>query len=50
MPQDADELVKGTLYQCAMGHGRTSAKQMIDILSYRFSEKFNKDMEKWKVN
>jgi hypothetical protein len=46
-PEEADHLVKGLLYQSAMGLGRTSAKQLIDILQYRFSEQFSIDQREF---
>ncbi|MFH1064071.1 MAG: hypothetical protein V1729_03255 [Candidatus Woesearchaeota archaeon] len=42
-PTDAVELIKGLIYQCAAGLGRTSAKQLFDILEYRFSDGFGKE-------
>ena len=39
-PEEADHLVKGLIYQSAVGLGRTSAKQLISILDYRFSEDY----------
>ena len=43
-PNDAEELIKGLIYQCANGLGRTSAKQMFDLIEYRFSDKFVKEI------
>ena len=40
MPKDAIHLLTGILYQCAMGLGRTSARQMIDILELLYEQKF----------
>lgn len=40
MPEDMDEFVKGLLYQCAHGLGRTSVFQMIDVLNFRLSPDF----------
>jgi len=42
-PSDVDHLVKGIIYQCANGLGRTSAGQVIEILKYRYSDDFLKD-------
>ncbi|MEK6830264.1 MAG: hypothetical protein AABY15_09175 [Nanoarchaeota archaeon] len=50
IPMDAIPLIEATLYQCARGLGRTSARQVIDILEYYFSPKMKEDMEdikKW---
>jgi hypothetical protein len=48
MPVDAIPLIEATLYQCARGLGRTSARQVIDILEYYFSPKMKEDMEELK--
>ena len=48
LPEDAEHLVKGLIYQSARGLGRTSAKQLLDILEYRYSEEFQKDQERFK--
>ncbi|MCD4759535.1 hypothetical protein K8R33_01455 [archaeon] len=48
LPEDAEYLVKGLIYQSAKGLGRTSAKQILDILAYRYSSKFEEDQEKFK--
>lgn|SRR3989338_4074037 len=45
LPQEVDHLVNGLLYQSAKGLGRTSVKQLIDILEYRFSKDFPKDLK-----
>jgi len=47
LPDDAEHLVKGLIYQSARGLGRTSAKQLFNILGYRFSDSFLKDMKKY---
>ena len=43
-PDDADHLIKGLLYQSAKGFGRTSCRQLIDILGYRLSDQFQVDV------
>ncbi len=43
VPEDADNLVKGLLYQAAKGLGRTSARQLVNILRWRFSPNFGSD-------
>jgi len=48
-PSEADHLIKGLIYQSANGLGRTSVKQLINILEYRFSEQFKRDKEKFRV-
>ena len=48
-PSDADNLIKGLLYQSAKGLGRTSCRQLRDILAYRFSEQFEADVEEMRV-
>jgi hypothetical protein len=40
LPEDAEHLVKGLIFQSAKGLGRTSAKQLLDILAFRFSDDF----------
>ena len=47
-PEEADHLLKGLFYQAAMGLGRTSARQMMGHLEYRFSERYEQDVEKFK--
>lgn len=46
-PEEAEHLVKGLLYQSARGLGRTSAKQLIDILEYRYSPEFELDQKRF---
>ncbi|MEK6757974.1 MAG: hypothetical protein AABX88_02490 [Nanoarchaeota archaeon] len=41
-PEEAEHLVKGLMYQSANGLGRTSARQLIEIINYRFSDYFKK--------
>ncbi|MFO7710674.1 MAG: hypothetical protein R6V53_02820 [Candidatus Woesearchaeota archaeon] len=43
-PEDAEEIVCGLVYQSAKGLGRTSAKQLLDIIEYRFSDKFDSEI------
>ena len=47
IPDDIDKILKGLIYQCAMGIGRTSAKQIINMLKYRCSINYIKDKEKY---
>ncbi len=47
LPEEADHLIKGLLYQAARGLGRTPARQLINILEYRFSERFDKSKEEY---
>lgn len=44
-PEDAEELVKGLIYQCAKGLGRTRVERLLELLEYRTSEQFVKDRE-----
>jgi hypothetical protein len=46
-PEDAEHLVKGLIYQCAKGLGRTSARQLLDIIQYRYSQKFEDDQKRF---
>ncbi len=48
LPEDADHLLKGLIYQSARGLGRTSANQLLDILKYRFSSEFEEDRKRYK--
>jgi len=38
--EDAEHLLKGLIYQSARGLGRTSARQLLRLISYRFSPSF----------
>ncbi len=40
-PEDAEHLIKGLIYQSANGIGRTSARQLINIIKYYFSNRAN---------
>ena len=40
-PEDADHLVKGLIYQSARGLGRTSANQLLNIITAKFSGALN---------
>jgi len=44
--EDVDHIATGLCYQSAMGLGRTSARQLISILEYRFSSGFDEEMKK----
>lgn len=44
-PEDAEEAVKGVIYQCAKGLGRTSALQVLDLVQYKHSDKFIQDQK-----
>lgn len=44
-PEEIDHLIKGLIYQSAMGLGRTSVRQLISILEYRFSDNFEKNLK-----
>lgn len=48
LPSDAEHLVKGLIYQCANGLGRTSVKQLLDILEYKYSPEFELYQKKYK--
>jgi hypothetical protein len=48
LPDDAEHLIKGLIFQSAKGLGRTSSKQLLDILDYRHSNQFEIDQEKYK--
>ncbi len=38
LPEDAEHLVKGLIYQSAKGLGRTSVNELLKILEYKFSD------------
>ncbi|HLC63366.1 MAG TPA: hypothetical protein VJJ21_03535 [Candidatus Nanoarchaeia archaeon] len=44
LPEDAEQLVKGVIYQSAKWLGRTSAGQILSILEYRFSDNFQEEV------
>lgn len=44
---DVEEAVKGIIYQCANGIGRTSANQIFSILDYKYTGKYEKDKKKF---
>jgi hypothetical protein len=46
LPEDAEQLIKGLIYQSAQGLGRTSAKQLLGILAYRYSPEFEIDQKR----
>lgn len=46
MPEEADHVVKGLLYQSAKGLGRTSSAQLVAMLNYRFSPEYEEDVAK----
>lgn len=48
-PDDVDHLIKGLLYQSAKGLGRTSCKQLVDILGYKMSDQFHLDVEEMRA-
>jgi hypothetical protein len=45
---EIDHLIRGLFIQASKGLGRTSVKQLSDILEYRFSNEYAKDQEKFK--
>ena len=49
LPDEMDNAIKGLLYQSAKGLGRTSVKQLINILEYKFSPDFDKDMKEYSI-
>ena len=44
-PEEISHVIEGLLYQSAKGLGRTSVKQLIDIVEYRFSDEFPRELE-----
>ncbi|MGV8162431.1 MAG: hypothetical protein ACP5N2_03825 [Candidatus Nanoarchaeia archaeon] len=48
LPEDAEEIIKGTIYQAARNLGRTSVNTMLNMLRYRFSKQFTIDQERYK--
>jgi len=47
MPEEADHMIKGILYQSAKGLGRTSAEQLTSMLEYRFSPQYEADLREF---
>ena len=47
IPEDIDKILKGLIYQCAMGIGRTPVKQIINLLEYRCSTDYIKNKKKY---
>ena len=43
LPEDTNNLIKSLLYQAARGLGRTTERQLLDIIEYRYSSKTNKE-------
>jgi hypothetical protein len=43
-PAELDDLVMGLFVQASKGLGRTSLKQLTDMLEYRCSDEFEEDM------
>lgn len=39
-PSEIESLVKGLIFQSAKGLGRTSARTLLDMIEYRFSDQF----------
>ncbi|MEW5896425.1 MAG: hypothetical protein AB1668_01925 [Nanoarchaeota archaeon] len=46
LPNDAEHLIIGLIYQSVEGLGRTSAQQLLEILKYRYLPQFQKDPKK----
>lgn len=44
LPEDTEELVRGLIFQCAKGLGGTSLEQVLRILEYRFSSRFQEEV------
>ncbi|MCH8519064.1 hypothetical protein LAT59_04870 [Candidatus Gracilibacteria bacterium] len=40
LPEDAEYLLKGILHQCSHGHGRTSKKQITELVRFYYSTDF----------
>ncbi|MGV8086688.1 MAG: hypothetical protein ACP5N1_03585 [Candidatus Woesearchaeota archaeon] len=46
-PDDAEEIVKGVIYQSAKNLGRTSVYTIVNMLKYRFSEEFEQRRDEY---
>lgn len=46
-PKDLDQFINGLFTQAQRGWGRTSVKQLVGVIEYRFSEEFAKEREKY---
>ncbi len=49
-PDDAEELIKGLIYQSANGLGRTPARNLLSLIDYRFSDSFKSDFHSALIN
>ena len=45
-PHEADHLIAGLFYQAINGLGRTPARQLAQVLNYRYSGEYEKDLER----
>lgn len=46
-PEDAEEIIKGIIYQSARNLGRTSVYTIINMIKYRFSDEFEQQMKEY---
>lgn len=46
--EDVDDALKSLLHQSAKFIGRTSLEQLVDVVKYRYSSEFEKDMKEYK--
>jgi len=46
LPEDAEHLLKGLIYQSVSHQGRTSVGQLLSLFAYRFSPEFEKDRQR----
>lgn len=49
IPEEMDYFLKGLFYQAASGIGRTSLKQLIGIVTFRFSDEFENFKKKFNI-
>ena len=47
-PEDADDFMKALFELSMTGRGRSSVKQLVDTLEYRYSDKFQEDQEEFR--
>ena len=46
-PEDIDDLIRGIIYQCARGLGRTSASSVLGLIDYKLSGKYDEDQREF---
>jgi hypothetical protein len=47
-PAELDDLLRGWMFQAAKGLGRTSARELVAALTYKFSGRYEQDLEQFR--